>query len=150
MSTTDSLADRIRAVSTTNHVPGLIFEVSPQRLRSHLSDRSLYHAGKAEAKAAEIPKLEKLVEELEDAVDRIKGVSGGPAIQVSAKSMSNRNYNFQGDDEATALSQQIEGLKNDIKDHQNKAATFHFLAGSVWDAIYALTWEDLVRLELAR
>ena len=151
---TDSLADRIRVVATNNHVPGLIFEVSPERLRKHLLERAVYHVGKAEVKDAEIPKLEQLVSDLEAAVDRIKGVSGGPSTQAnlaaSLKSMSARNYNFQGDDEAKALEQQIEALRNDVKDHQNKAATFRFLAESVWDAIYALTWEDLGRLELAR
>lgn len=147
---TDFLADKVRCVPQTNHVPGLIFEVTADRLKKHLVDRSDYHAKRAEEKAAEIPNLEKLAEDLQAATDRIKGVTGGPAASVSVKSMSARSYNFQGDDEATALDKQIEALRNDVKDHQSKAATFRFLSESVWDAIYALTWEDLVRLELAR
>jgi hypothetical protein len=149
MSTSDSLADRVRVIGESKKVPGLLFRVTAERLRAHCRDRAGYHERRATEKNAEVPAMEAAVETLTESIDKIKGFTkDAPVPQVSNKSMA--NYGFQGTDQVSELEQQIEKLRQDIKDHQNKSASFSFLADSLFEAEYALEWGDLGRLEIVK
>lgn len=151
MATTDSFADRVRAVASGTAVPGLIFCVPAGRLKQHCLDRAAYHTRRAEDKGAEVPALQETIKSLEGSIDKIKGYAreaGQQVLGVSNKTSS--NYGFDGRREVDSLESQVEALRNDIKDHRNKAAAFGFLAESFFDTTYALEWADLQRLELVK
>jgi hypothetical protein len=151
MATTDSFADRVRAIKEVGIVPGLVFSVKAERLAQHCADRSDYHAHRAAEKEVEVPALEETIASLEESIDKIKGYSreAGQTPTHSNK-MSSSGYGFNGLDQVGSLEAQVEALRNDIKDHRNKAAAFKFLAGSFFEATYALEWADLQRLELVK
>lgn len=130
--------------------PGLMFRVTAVRLREHLKARSEYHARRAAEKRAEVPKLQEHIKGVQESVDRVKGFRKDSGVPVSNYNKASGGYGFNPDNNLSALEQQVDQLQSDVKGHEGKAATFAFLAESVFEAEYALTWADLVDLELAK
>ena len=152
------MADTITPVqSMQDHgvLPGLYFRMDSARLAEHLKSRSAYHARRAEEKRAEVPRLEKLVKELGESIDAVKGLRGQPQQEVVrasnfAQAKTAGGYRFDGSNEVAALDQQITQLLQDVKDHENRSKMFAVMAESLFETVYMLTWQDLAAIELAR
>lgn len=148
----DSLADRVRMVDARFPVPGLLFLVTAEKLKQHCEDRAAYHAKRAEEKQSEIPALQQTADSLQESIDKIKGFTRDAAAvpAFSGKGTVSNSYGFDGGNQVAQLEAQIRALRDDIRNHANKAASFKFLADSLFPTDYALEWEDLSRLELVR
>ena len=150
MSLPDRLADRIRCITTDKAVPGLLFKITADRMRKHCTDRAAYHAQRAKDKQEQIPRLEESIKSMREAIDTIKGNRRETAAPMSMSNKTSASYGFDAGSDLRDLEEQIDNLRNDIKDHANKSATFMYLSESVIGSDYILEWADLQRLELAR
>jgi hypothetical protein len=147
----DAMTARVQAIAQGLAVPGLVFKMTSGRLREHCQDRAAYHGRRAGDKEAEIPEMEKAIESMRESIEKIKGfaqeAAPASAAQRNYAKSASTGYGFQGSDQVAGLEEQIEKLKMDVKEHRNKAAAFAFMAESFFDSTYALTYDDLARLE---
>jgi chromosome segregation ATPase len=152
MNGNDSFADRVRVYTENAIMPGLVFSINSTVLREKILERVEFHVRRAAEKEAELPALEATVKSLEESIDKIKGFTQQGAAKVVAtfSNKSATNYGFDGSSQVSELEQQINALRQDIKDHRNKATSFTLLADSLFGGTYALEWADLQRVELVK
>lgn len=144
-------------------LPGILFAVPTEDLKTHCQKRSDYHYGRAKDKEKEIPRFEKLIKdlqaaetELKDASKAVKGLAT-PAARGNPSNIkaASAGYNFNAqsdsiDDQISHLEGQVEAIQQDVKDHTNRAAMFAWMSEHLFNGVYALSWEDLRLLELSK
>lgn len=151
----DTFADRVRMAAGVGGdsgtivklCPGLIFKLSHEKLKAGLLARGEHHTTRANEKEAALPQLKELVVTLDQTSEHLQSVR---AAGLGGKTAANfNNYGFDGKGNARQLEEQIEALEKDIREHRNKATAFTFLAESLFETTYALSWEDLKTIEFA-
>lgn len=116
-------------------IEGLKLKVPCSELKSHCEQRAEHHAGRADTKEAELPKLR-------EAIDAIKTHAEATTVGQMTKSViTSKAYH---------MDDPVGDLEKDIADHRNKALVFTFFSTHLFDDDYTLTESDLQRLEILK
>jgi hypothetical protein len=151
----DKMADKCRLMSERGGpIPGLIFRIPTEKLKAHLLKRAEHHTDRAKTKVEEVPKMEESLAALRESADKVKGIRRGEgAINRGHSNTLGKgasSYGFSPGDDFERLQAEIDSLRSDANNHEALAATFTFLADSLFDGVYTLEWSELVRLEIAK
>lgn len=116
-------------------VKGLLFHYSTETLAGLLRARAGHHLSRATEKEKALPALR-------EAVETVRATQEAKAVAQMSKTSNLYQFDAAG---------QVESLKNDIRDHKNKALVFEEMAKQlVPNATYELGETDLRRLEILK
>lgn len=128
---------------------GMKFKVTAQELATHMEQRAKYHILRATEKEKELPELRSVLGRIRGAEGKVDDVMTSLSAAGNAKAMSWLNETVGGSlvGYQMNIADILDRLGKDIKNHQEKAWRFRFLARHLDESNYILTENDLVFLE---
>ena len=115
-------------------VEGFKLRIDSTELADHCLARAAHHHERAEAKIARLEEARTLAAAL------------APEMSAANVATMTKTGNYYQADPR----QLCENLETDIREHNNKAATFQFFAAHLFNDTYTLSESDLQRLEILK
>jgi hypothetical protein len=119
-------------------IEGFKLKITSSELKTHCSERALYHKQRADDKEQELPGLK-------EALAKVEAVTGANLDPKNLAHMNKSAASYRMD-----VDEPVEALESDIKDHRNKALVFAFFSEHLFAEDYTLQEADLIRLEILK